>query len=231
MANVLTLSYLLFDPITLRYCTMSFPVIRVSIVEDDVAYCSILRQHLDQTEDIRCISCYHDPQQAINNLPTDQPDVVLMDLNLPGKSGIECIAELLIRMTALQAIILTVFEQDEQVFAALEAGACGYLVKRNSLSRIADAIREAHEGGSPMSANIARMVVASFRRDPSQQPLSPQESEVLARLAHGDTYAAIAAEMNIAVHTVRNYIRRIYTKLHVHSRTEAVAKFMSQKHH
>lgn len=210
---------------------MSFPVIRVSIVEDDVAYCSILRQHLDQTEDIRCISCYHDPQQAINNLPTDQPDVVLMDLNLPGKSGIECIAELLIRMTALQAIILTVFEQDEQVFAALEAGACGYLVKRNSLSRIADAIREAHEGGSPMSANIARMVVASFRRDPSQQPLSPQESEVLARLAHGDTYAAIAAEMNIAVHTVRNYIRRIYTKLHVHSRTEAVAKFMSQKHH
>jgi DNA-binding NarL/FixJ family response regulator len=231
MANVLTLSYLLFDPITLRYCTMSFPVIRVSIVEDDVAYCSILRQHLDQTEDIRCISCYHDPQQAINNLPTDQPDVVLMDLNLPGKSGIECIAELLIRMTALQAIMLTVFEQDEQVFAALEAGACGYLVKRNSLSRIADAIREAHEGGSPMSANIARMVVASFRRDPSQQPLSPQESEVLARLAHGDTYAAIAAEMNIAVHTVRNYIRRIYTKLHVHSRTEAVAKFMSQKHH
>lgn len=210
---------------------MSFPVIRVSIVEDDVAYCSILRQHLDQTEDIRCISCYHDPQQAINNLPTDQPDVVLMDLNLPGKSGIECIAELLIRMTALQAIMLTVFEQDEQVFAALEAGACGYLVKRNSLSRIADAIREAHEGGSPMSANIARMVVASFRRDPSQQPLSPQESEVLARLAHGDTYAAIAAEMNIAVHTVRNYIRRIYTKLHVHSRTEAVAKFMSQKHH
>ncbi|TAE90661.1 MAG: DNA-binding response regulator [Verrucomicrobia bacterium] len=210
---------------------MSLPVIRVSIVEDDEAYCSILRQHLDQTEDIRCISCYHDPQQAINNLPTDQPDVVLMDLNLPGKSGIECIAELLIRMTALQAIMLTVFEQDEQVFAALEAGACGYLVKRNSLSRIADAIREAHEGGSPMSANIARMVVASFRRDPSQQPLSPQESEVLARLAHGDTYAAIAAEMNIAVHTVRNYIRRIYTKLHVHSRTEAVAKFMSQKHH
>jgi DNA-binding NarL/FixJ family response regulator len=210
---------------------MSLPVIRVSIVEDDEAYCSILRQHLDQTEDIRCISCYHDPQQAINNLPTDQPDVVLMDLNLPGKSGIECIADLRHHMTALQAIMLTVFEQDEQVFAALEAGACGYLVKRNSLSRIADAIREAHEGGSPMSANIARMVVASFRRDPSQQSLSPQESEVLARLAHGDTYAAIAAEMNIAVHTVRNYIRRIYTKLHVHSRTEAVAKFMSQKHH
>jgi DNA-binding NarL/FixJ family response regulator len=209
---------------------MSPSVIRVSIIEDDISYCSILQQHLDQTSDIRCVSCYHTPQQAIDGLSRDRPDVVLMDLHLPGKSGIECIAELRQRQPSIQAIMLTVFEQDEQVFSALAAGACGYLVKRNSLSRIAEAIREANDGGSPMSANIARMVVASFRRDQSLQSLSPQESEVLTRLAHGDTYAAIAAEMNIAVHTVRNYIRRIYNKLHVHSRTEAVAKFMSQKH-
>lgn len=204
-------------------------MIRVSIVEDDAEYRQMLQQHLQRSGDIVCVSNYGDPREALEQLPREQVDVVLMDLQLPGMTGVECISALRITAPTLQAIMLTVFEQDEQVFHALAAGACGYLVKRSSPARILEAIREVHQGGSPMSANIARMVVASFRRDEGSQPLSPQETEVLTGLARGDTYAAIADDMHITVHTVRNYIRRIYSKLQVHSRTEAVAKFLGQK--
>ena len=202
--------------------------IRVSIVEDDAEYRSMLQAHLDQSPDIRCVSAYGDPREALPHLPADRPDVVMMDLQLPGMSGIECIAALRAVAPELQAIVLTVFEQDEQVFQALAAGACGYLVKRTPPARILEAIREVRQGGSPMSAHIARMVVASFRQS-APTALSPQETEVLGRLSRGETYAMIAGEMGIAVHTVRNYIRRIYSKLQVHSRTEAVAKFLGQR--
>ena len=202
--------------------------IRVSLVEDDVAYREMLAAHLNQSPGFQCASVHGDPREALRELPAVKPDVVLMDLQLPGMSGIECIAALRAVWPACQAIMLTVFEQDEQVFQALAAGACGYLVKRTPPARILDAIREVREGGSPMSAHIARMVVASFRQDPANA-LSHQETEVLARLSRGETYAAIAGEMGISVHTVRNYIRRIYDKLQVHSRTEAVAKFLGQR--
>jgi DNA-binding NarL/FixJ family response regulator len=203
-------------------------MIRVSIVEDDADYRRMLEALLNQSADLRCVSTYSDPREALRHLPEDAPDVVLMDLQLPGMNGIECIAALRAACPALQTIMLTVFEQDEQVFQALAAGACGYLVKRTPPARILEAIREVKQGGSPMSAHIARMVVASFRQSDTV-PLSPQETEVLGRLSHGETYAGIAGEMGIAVHTVRNYIRRIYSKLHVHSRTEAVAKFLGQR--
>jgi DNA-binding NarL/FixJ family response regulator len=124
----------------------------------------------------------------------------------------------------IRVIMLTVFEQDENIFKALAAGAYGYLVKRTPPPKILDAIREVMEGGSPMSAHIARKVVASFHQA-STITLSPQERDVLSRLAQGHTYARIATDMGITIHTVRNYIRRIYEKLEVHSRTEAVAKF------
>jgi len=201
---------------------------RVSIVEDDADYRGMLETHLNQSLDIRCVSTYGDPREALRQLPLEKPDVVLMDLQLPGMNGIECIAALRVVSPGLQAIMLTVFEQDEQVFQALAAGACGYLVKRTSLARILEAIREVQQGGSPMSAHIARMVVASFRQS-APTALSPQETEVLGRLSRGETYAAIAGDMGITIHTVRNYIRRIYSKLHVHSRTEAVAKFLGQR--
>jgi len=204
-------------------------MIRVSIVEDDAEYRQMLQQHLNRSEDIRCVSDYGDPREALDKLPHEQVEVVLMDLQLPGMTGVDCISTLRTTAPKLQAIMLTVFEQDEQVFHALAAGACGYLVKRSTPARILDAIREVHQGGSPMSANIARMVVASFHRGAASQPLSPQETQVLAGLARGDTYAAIADDMHITVHTVRNYIRRIYSKLQVHSRTEAVAKFLGKK--
>lgn len=199
-------------------------MIRVSIVDDDLQFRQLLEGYLNHSPDIRCCSTYADPREALRGLPDDHPDVVLMDLQLPGMSGIDCVAALRQSAPEIRAIMLTVFEQDENVFRALAAGAYGYLVKRTPPPRILDAIREVTEGGSPMSAHIARTVVASFHQQ-AATTLSPQEREVLGRLAQGHTYSRIAADLAITIHTVRNYIRRIYEKLQVHSRTEAVAKY------
>lgn len=199
-------------------------MIRVSIVEDDLPFREALQTYLDQAPDFQCVSAYADPAGALRGLPKDQPDVVLMDLQMPGMSGIDCVALLRQESPKIRAIMLTVFEQDENIFKSLAAGAYGYLVKRTPPPKILDAIREVMEGGSPMSAHIARKVVASFHQA-ATITLSPQERDVLSRLAQGHTYARIADDMGITIHTVRNYIRRIYEKLQVHSRTEAVAKF------
>jgi len=199
-------------------------IIRISIVEDDQQFRQMLEEYLGQAEGFECVSAYDDPRVALRRLASDQPDVVLMDLQLPGMSGIDCVSALRQQAPAIRAVMLTVFEQDEQVFQSLAAGAYGYLVKRTPPPMILDAIREVHAGGSPMSAHIARKVVASFHQS-AAVTLSPQEREVLTLLARGDTYFHIAQQMDIAVHTVRNYIRRIYDKLQVHSRTAAVAKF------
>jgi DNA-binding NarL/FixJ family response regulator len=199
-------------------------MIRVSIVEDDLPFREALRTYLEQSPGFRCVSTYADPAAALRGLPKDQPDVVLMDLQMSGMTGIECVAALRQDSPEIRSIMLTVFEQDENIFKALAAGAYGYLVKRTPPPKILDAIREVIEGGSPMSAHIARKVVASFHQA-ATITLSPQERDVLSRLAQGHTYARIACDMSIAIHTVRNYVRRIYEKLQVHSRTEAVAKF------
>jgi DNA-binding NarL/FixJ family response regulator len=199
-------------------------MIRVSIVEDDLPFREALQTYIDQAADFRCVSTYADPAAALRGLPKDQPDVVLMDLQLPGMSGIDCVAALRQDSPDIRAIMLTVFEQDENIFKALAAGAYGYLVKRTPPPKILDAICEVMEGGSPMSAHIARKVVASFHQA-ATITLSTQERDVLGRLAQGHTYARIANDMGIAIHTVRSYIRRTYEKLQVHSRTEAVAKF------
>ena len=199
-------------------------MIRISIVEDDPQFRRMLQEYLNQAAGFACVSAYGDPRLALRCLPHDKPEVVLMDLQLPGMSGIDCVAALRLQAPAIRAIMLTVFEQDEQVFQSLAAGAYGYLVKRTPPPTILEAIREVHAGGSPMSAHIASKVVASFHQA-AAITLSPQEREVLTLLARGDTYSHIAQQMSISLHTVRNYIRRIYDKLQVHSRTEAVAKF------
>jgi DNA-binding NarL/FixJ family response regulator len=204
--------------------------ITVSIVEDNEALLETLARYLD-TRGFRCVSSHGSAEDALRALPAVQPHVVLMDINLPRKNGIECVAELKSLVPASKCIMLTAFEDADLIFRALEAGALGYLLKGVRPARLLESIREVHEGGSPMSSQIARKVVASFQKPPRQPAmedaqLSDREQQVLECLARGLLYKQIAAQMGISMGTVRTYAQRIYEKLHVHTRTEAVVKFL-----
>jgi DNA-binding NarL/FixJ family response regulator len=208
-------------------------MINVAIVEDDAKLRETLDRYLTAQAGFRCARTYPNAELALADLPRLRPDVVLMDINLPGMNGIECVAKLRAAMPALKIMMLTVFEEDDQVFKALSAGAFGYLVKSSRPAKITEAIREVHAGGSPMSGNIARKVVQSFQAKAAAQAaaraetdtLSAREVEVLQALSKGHTYKQIAADLGISLGTVRTYIQRIYEKLHVHSHGEAVMKF------
>ena len=204
-------------------------MINVAIVEDDAKLRETLVRYLAAQDGIRCASAHGSAEAALVDLTKVAPDVVLMDINLPGMTGIDCVAQLRRTMPAAKVIMLTVFEESEQVFKALAAGAFGYLVKSNRPAKIIEAIREVHAGGSPMSGNIARKVVQFFQRNPPARSetdsLSAREMEVLQGLSKGHTYKQIAADLGISLGTVRTYIQRIYEKLHVHSHAEAVMKF------
>jgi len=204
--------------------------ITVSIVDDEADLREHIAGFLDAAPGLRCLSAYASGEEALLHLPKDAPDVVLMDINLGGMSGIECVRRLKPRLPAAQIVMLTVFEDTEKIFSALAAGASGYLLKRLAPAKLLEAIREVQEGGSPMSAPIARKVVQSLQSTPARgdanADLSPREREVLHDLAEGRAYKQIADHLGVSIHTVRNYIRRIYEKLHVRSRTEAVAKFL-----
>jgi len=167
---------------------------------------------------------------AVRKIPELNPDVVLMDINLPGLSGIECLKHLKPKMPALDVIMLTVFADDDTVFDSLCAGACGYITKNASPEKILDAIREVRDGGAPMSGRIARMVVSSFKipGDPSAQ-LTDREKEVLDELCRGKSYKMVADALNITHDTVRHHIKNIYKKLEVHSVSEAILKTMKKK--
>jgi DNA-binding NarL/FixJ family response regulator len=204
--------------------------ISVSIVDDEADLRKHIAGYLAATGNIRCISAYPSAEEALAHLPKDKPDVVLMDINLGEMDGIECVRNLTQLMPDAQVLMLTVFEDTEQIFRALSAGASGYLLKRMSPKKLVEAIEDVCAGGSPMSAPIARKVVKSFKATPAHgdesADLSPREQSVLNGLAEGLAYKQIADELGVSIHTVRNYIRRIYEKLHVRSRTEAVAKFL-----
>jgi DNA-binding NarL/FixJ family response regulator len=206
-------------------------IIKVSIVDDEVDLRENIAGYVDSAKGFRCLGVHGSAEDALVNLPKEKPDVVLMDINLGGMSGIECVRRLKPLMPATQVVMLTVFEDTEKIFSALAAGASGYLLKRLAPAKLLEAIREVHEGGSPMSAPIARKVVVSLQpvlAAPGGEPiaLSPREREVLDGLAEGQAYKQIADKLGVSIHTVRNYIRRIYEKLHVCSRTEAVAKYL-----
>ena len=203
--------------------------IRVSIVDDEPDLRENIAGYVDAAKGFRCISVHSSAEEALLQLPKEKPDVVLMDINLGGMSGIECVQQLKPQMRDTQMVMLTVFEDTEKIFSALSAGASGYLLKRLAPEKLLEAIREVHEGGSPMSAPIARKVVQSLQahRPPDDTAeLSPREREVLDGLAEGQAYKQIADQLNVSIHTVRNYIRRIYEKLHVRSSAEAVAKYL-----
>ena len=204
--------------------------INVSIVEDSDKFRETLARVLNRSEGFRCISHYPNAEEALKALPNDKPEVVLMDINLPGMNGVECVRQLKLLIPTIQVMMLTVYEDTENIFNALAAGATGYMLKRTSRDELLEAIKEVHRGGSPMTTHIARKVVLSFQRAAPAasltENLSPREQEVLDCLAKGFLYKEIAEKLSISYETVHTYIRRIYEKLQVRTRTEAVAKFL-----
>lgn len=204
--------------------------ITVAIVDDEIELRENIAGYVGAAKGFKCVSLYGSAEEALAKLPADKPDVILMDINLGGMSGIDCVRLLKPQMPGSQIVMLTVFEDTEKIFSALAAGASGYLLKRLAPAKLLEAIREVHEGGSPMSAPIARKVVESMQSPPKLQneitELSPREREVLEGLAEGQAYKQIADRLGVSIHTVRNYIRRIYEKLHVCSSGEAVAKYL-----
>jgi len=204
--------------------------ITVSIVEDDAGVRSSLAKLVDSSTGFRCLSQHPSAESALQELPKSNPNVILMDINLPGLSGVECVRRLKPILTGTQIIMLTVYQNTEHIFNALAAGATGYLLKQTPPAELLAAIRDVHGGGSPMSSHIARKIVQSFQRPlPAARDtdnLSPRESEVLDLLAKGYLYKEIADKMGLSYATVHTHIRHIYEKLHVRSRTEAVARHL-----
>lgn len=204
--------------------------IRICIVEDDPGLRESIAGFLAGTEGFACVGAYPSGEEALKGIPAVNPDVVLMDINLPGMSGIQCVKRLQEKVPGLQTLMLTVYENSDRIFEALSAGACGYLLKSTPPPKLLEAIEDLQNGGSPMSSHIARKVVQAFQPTASAKPLTeqlaPREQEVLDLLSKGCAYKQIAAQMELSMGTVRTYIRRIYEKLHVNCRTEAVVKYL-----
>jgi DNA-binding NarL/FixJ family response regulator len=203
--------------------------ISISIVEDNDKLRGTLARVLNRAEGFRCVSQYPSAEDALKDLPNVKPDVVLMDINLPGMNGVECVRQLKPLLPQTQVMMLTVYEDTENIFNALAAGANGYMLKRTSSKELIEAIHEVKRGGSPMTMHIARKVVQSFQKSaPAQstENLSEREQQVLDLLSQGLIYKEISDKLGIGYETVHTYIRRVYEKLQVRTRTEAVAKFL-----
>jgi DNA-binding NarL/FixJ family response regulator len=204
--------------------------ITVSIVEDNDQLRGTLARVISRAQGFNCLGQYANAETALEAIPNERPNVVLMDINLPGMNGVECVRRLKQLAPETQVVMLTAYEDTENIFNSLAAGASGYLLKRTSSAELLTAIRDVHKGGSPMTTHIARKVVQSFKRAGSSlqatEKLSQREQEVLDCLSQGFLYKEIAEKLGISYETVHTYIRRIYEKLQVRTRTEAVAKFL-----
>jgi DNA-binding NarL/FixJ family response regulator len=202
--------------------------ISLTIVEDLAEVREGLKQFISLNSEFELRAAFETAEEAMDQLPGLAPDIVIMDINLPGMSGIECIRQIRKKCPATQFMMFTVYENDEKVFEALKAGASGYLLKNTSLKQLVEALIELHDGGSPMSANIARKLVALFREEHRDSEavltLTTRENQILLLLSKGLLYKEIASNLDISVHTVRQHIHRIYEKLHVQNRTEAINK-------
>ena len=207
------------------------PTKTVMVVEDNQGLRQQLLQILESAPDIKCAGSFVSAEAALPQILAQKPDVVLMDIKLPGMSGIQCVAEIKKAMPDIQILMVTVYEDSERIFRALKAGANGYLIKSSPPDQLLDSIRDVYKGGAPMSSHIARKVVQHFHLlGPSVQEsenLSPREKEVLDLLAMGFIYKEIGSKLNIGAETVRTYVKNICQKMHVRSRLEAIAKHRS----
>jgi DNA-binding NarL/FixJ family response regulator len=210
-------------------------ITKVAIVEDNATLRKYLAEMIGNTPGHRCVCACASAEEAIVEIPAHKPNVVLMDIHLPGESGIACTARLREIMPNLQVIMLTVYKDIKMIFQALKVGACGYVLKRSDEKEILDAIAEVRDGGAPMTGEIARMVVRSFMESPKAsdghgtEQLSAREMEILALVAEGCPNKEVATRLFISNATVRTHLMHIYEKLHVRCRTEAAAKYLRSK--
>ncbi len=209
-------------------------MIRVVVVEDNNPIREGLKILIDGTEGYSCVGAYTECETMLKNIEKINPDVLLMDLGLPGMSGIDGIKKVKLLLPELTILVLTIYEENERIFDALCAGASGYLVKKTPPSKLLEAIGEAYNGGAPMSSQIARKVIEFFQNKKTSAPhkndyvLTPREKEILSGLVEGHNFKAIADSLFISIETVRFHFRNIYRKLHVHSQSEAVAKAIKE---
>ena len=205
--------------------------IKICIVEDNADMRESVAQALNEAG-VRCTGTYATAEAAVQDLPFQKPDVALVDINLPGMNGIECVAKLKEQMPQLQVLMLTRYEQSDMIFDSIRAGASGYLLKRTPAAQLIQAIEQVHSGGAPMTPQIARKFITHFQQiqKPSSdmEKVTPREQEVLALLAKGYLYKQIAETLGISLNTLRAHLRAIYDKLHVHSRTEATVKYLGR---
>ena len=208
-------------------------MIRVAIVEDDARVRDGLGMIVGATPGYQCTETFRSAEDALRSLRGAGPDVMLLDIHLPGMPGSEAVRHFRQRYPSLQVLMLTVYDGQDKVFESICNGACGYLLKKTPPARLLEAIREAHEGGSPMSPEIARKVITLFQKteqpEKPDRPLNEKETRLLKFLSEGYSYQDAADQMNLSVNTIRNYIRSIYEKLHVNSKSEAVSKALRNR--
>jgi DNA-binding NarL/FixJ family response regulator len=206
--------------------------IKVCIVEDNADMRESVAQVLNQAPGLCCTNTYATAEAAVNDLPRQKPDVALVDINLPGMNGIECVSKLKAQLPKLQVLMFTRYEQSDRIFDSIRAGASGYLLKRIPAEELIKAVEQVHSGGAPMTMQVARKVINYFQQiqkpKVDMEKLTPREQEVLALLAQGYLYKEICDHLDISINTLRNHLRAIYEKLHVHSRTEATIKYLAR---
>lgn len=207
-------------------------MIKIAIVEDNQSTRESLEAVINLSAEYRCVCTCASGEEALNELPHHQPEIVLMDINLPGISGVKCVAQLKVLLPKVRVIMITVYRDPEIIFGALRAGASGYLLKRSKPDEVLNAIREVREGGAPMTGEIASQVIAYFQSqtvvDDEVEKLTAREREVLEFLAKGYSNKEIAAQLSVSVAAIRFHLTHIYQKLHVQSRTQAISKFRPQ---
>ncbi|MDR3459649.1 MAG: response regulator transcription factor [Verrucomicrobiae bacterium] len=208
-------------------------IVRVAIVEDDEWLRSSLVSQINGAAGFECLGSFRSAELALQHIPALKPDVVLMDINLPGLDGVQCVRQLKEICPKVQFLMLTVYEESERIFNSLQAGARGYLLKRTAMEELLNAILQVMDGGTPLTDHIARKIVHYFNqlgeRASTLESLSPRETKVLEALARGFSYKEAADSLTLSINTIRMNVRHIYHKLHVHSRAEAVAKYLARR--